>query len=302
MTRTPPPIALLLSLVFACLAACSEERPASPEAVITVAKQMVADNRADQLYTLIYTDSEREKRVLREVGSLMGHLQELAQAVNKAFPEEVAQLRKQAEEAASNGQASSMVAGILTGQSRNRASNRAPGASRGSRPRNQSITEQALTDVFASLMADPFAFLEEQENRLGSEFVSPDLAALTWDGKMLLPPLGVLLKKSEGSWYVMLPTNLPQIKEMLPDNDEFWQALPELVRVFDNMIVDLSKDVSEGKVHDLASLSEQAGKKALIPMMIAAYAIGKAAQVEEETPPPPEEDPDDKQDDESGDG
>ena len=71
---------------------------------------MVADNRAEQLYTLIYTESEREKRVLREVGSLLGHLQKLAQAVNKAFPEEVAQLRKQAEEAASNGQASSMVA------------------------------------------------------------------------------------------------------------------------------------------------------------------------------------------------
>ncbi len=291
MTRTPPLIALLASLLLAGLTACSEERPASPEAVITVAKQMVADNRAEQLYTLIYTESDREKRVLREVGSLLGHLQDLAQAVNKAFPEEVAELRKQAEEAAANGQASSMVAGILTGQ---RNSNRTSRSNRGSRTAASPLSEQALTDVFASLMADPFAFLEEQEDRLGSEFISPDLAALTWDGKMLLPPLGVLLKKSEGSWYVMLPTNLPQIKDNLPDNDEFWQALPELVRVFDNMIVDLSKDVSEGKVHDLASLSEEAGKKALIPMLIAAYAIGKAAQDQEkdEEPAPPPEEPD----------
>jgi hypothetical protein len=290
------PVTLAVGLMpLVALSGCDKPKPASPEAVITTAKQMVADNHAEQLYTLIYTESAREKRVWREVGSLMGHLQQLAVSVNETFPEEVAKLREQAEEAAENGQASSLIASVLTGQSRNR--NRAPDGRRRPQP-NRAPSEQALTDIFAALIADPFAFLEEQEERLGTEFVSPELSALTWGGKMLLPPLGILLKESEGSWYILLPTNMPQIKDNLPDNEEFWDALPELIRVFDNMIVDLERDVSSGKVQDLASLSEQAGKKAFIPMMIAAYAIGKAAEGEEEppeaaTPEPasPDEDP-----------
>ena len=268
-------IAALLA-VAAWAAGCEKYSQDSAQAVVQSAKQMVAEGRADRLTTLIYAESERERRVLREVGSLLGHVQDLAVAVNEAFPDEVASLRARAEAAAKDGRASSMIAGWFTGRSTgNRAGN----------------PQQVLSDVFAGIMADPFGWLEQNETRLGTEYVAEDTEALTWDRRAILPPLGVLLKRQEGNWYVLLPTHMPAVRRALPDNEEFWAALPELVHVVDNMIVDLTRDVRERRVRDLAALSEQAGKKAFVPMMIAVYALGKAAQAEQGEPPAPQETP-----------
>lgn len=264
----------VLLAIAAWAGGCEEYSHDSAQAVVQSARQMVAEGRADLLPTLIYAESKRERRVLREVGSLLGHVQDLAVAVNEAFPAEVAALRARAEAAAKDGRASSTVAGWFTGRSTgNRAGN----------------AQQVLSDVFAGIMADPFGWLEQNETRLGTEYVAEDTEALTWDGRAILPPLGVLLKRQEGHWYVLLPTHMPAVRRLMPDNEEFWAALPELVHVVDNMIVDLTRDVRERKVRDLAALSEQAGKRAFVPMMIAAYALGKAAEAaEDERPAAPE--------------
>ncbi|MCH9057720.1 MAG: hypothetical protein IIB55_03725 [Planctomycetes bacterium] len=266
----------VLLAIAAWAGGCEEYSQDSAQAVVQSARQMVAEGRADRLPTLIYAESKRERRVLREVGSLLGHVQDLAVAVNEAFPAEVAALRARAEAAAKDGRASSTIAGWFTGRSTgNRAGNRAGNP------------QQVLSDVFAGIMADPFGWLEQNETRLGTEYVAQDTEALTWDGRAILPPLGVLLKRQEGKWYVLLPTHMPAVQRMMPDNEEFWAALPELVHVVDNMIVDLTRDVRERKVRDLEALSEQAGKRAFVPMMIAAYALGKSAQAEEDARPAP---------------
>ena len=89
----------VLLTVAAWAGGCEEYSQDSAQAVVQSARQMVTEGRADRLPTLIYAESKRERRVLREVGSLLGHVQDLAVAVNKAFPAEVAALRARAEAA-----------------------------------------------------------------------------------------------------------------------------------------------------------------------------------------------------------
>jgi hypothetical protein len=99
---------------------------------------------------------------------------------------------------------------------------------------------------------------------------------------------------NDGQWYFVLPTNLPGLSRMMPKTDREFQIWGGMITVFDKMIVDLTKDVSEGRVRTMDELSFKAGEMALPPLMMTFYAYSmldknqrkeaKAAEAAQKTP------------------
>jgi len=274
VSRFIPKQALLVTLlaISAALAGCEDPQydQSSPQALFTSAKQMVADGNAHHLDDLIYTDKEEMRPVLDRLGSVLGHLQELAVAVDEAFPDEVAALKAEAEQAAKEGKASSYLTSLLTGRQNSR---------RPPRERERAIQAE-FNRTLKQLAADPFGWLEQSEDRIDFIWVADDTRSITWDGQILFPPWGLLIKKRDGKWYLALPTDHPVVADNLPTSEEFWQIAPEIVQILDNTIIDMIEDVERGRVQELSLMAEEAGKK-LVPMAaIGFFAMGKVMEAE----------------------
>src|SRR5690606_11505208 len=90
----------------------------TPDALLASARQVVVDGNARRLPELVWTDDPEMRRVFKRLGRLLGNLEQLGATVHEAFPEEIADVRKKAEEAAASGEGASVIARMLTGQAR----------------------------------------------------------------------------------------------------------------------------------------------------------------------------------------
>lgn len=134
--------------------------------------------------------------------------------------------------------------------------------------------EQAFNDGVKRIFADPYGWLRESENRLTVEMVNDNTAALLWDGKPILAPIGMVMKKDErDNWCFVLPTNIPGLSQFMPKTDKEFMLWGSIIATFDNVAVDLTKDVREGRLTSFDSVATKAGEKAFIPaaMTFAAY-------------------------------
>jgi hypothetical protein len=269
---------------LALAAGCSRYPQDTPAATLASARRMVSEGHAERLEGLLYSESPGMRKVLRRLGVLLGHVQDLGRTINEKFPEEVADLRKQAEEAAKSGEASSLIGRAVMGElgGRNRPAGKRP---------DPDQTRASLDRFFKELFADPYGWLERSENRLSTVTIADDSAAVLWDEKPIFPPIGLSMQEEGGKWYFMLPTNLPGLSNVLPKNETEYDIWIKLVAVIDRVVIDIEKDVRSGKVRDLRALSESAGEKAFIPMAIGVVAYGKAVEAREKeakgaTPPP----------------
>lgn len=259
-------VAVLAAGVTGCGRAEPEYSRSSPEAAIDSAKRMVADGNAERLAELIYAEDEYQRAVLDRFGSMLGHWQDLAAAVAERFPEEVNGLKEQAREAAARGEAGSMLGGLLTGQ-------RVPRQRRNAGGEGQ---REAFEASIKQLFADPYGWLEGAESKLDYQYIHDDAVALTWDKRMILPPVGLVMERdSTGQWAVVLPTRLPVVREVMPKTPEEYAIWGSLVRVFDNLAIDLEKDVREGKVATLEDLSRRAGERAFPVAVLVVYAYSR---------------------------
>jgi hypothetical protein len=249
----------------------------TPEAVLTSARRMVENGHASRLPDLIYAESKPMRDLLNELGAVLGSLQALAREVQRHYPEEIDALRKEADAAAKNGQATSFLQKMV-GQV-------APGGRRNQRGRGPQLdldaSQQRRTfdNAMKEVFADPYGWLARSEGRLTVQTLTSDTAALMWDGKPVFG-VGLLLKEDRGKWYLMLPTNLPGMGRILPKSDETWQIMGNLLDVLDNMVKDLTQDVRRGKIKRLDDLAHSAGEKAFIPAAIVLFAYGKAMDEE----------------------
>lgn len=265
-------------LVCLCLflAACSRYPQDTPESVLASARQMVAEGRAERLTDLIYAENERMRDLLDQVGGLLGSLEDLAAAVQKAYPEEIAKLRTDAEEAAKNGEATGFLqrmAGQMV-QPRRRGRNQPPGG-------DPDEARRTFDNAMKELFADPYGWLQRSEERLSVQTIADDTAAILWDGKPIFG-VGLMMKQEGGKWYVVLPG----VSGVLPKKDEGWEILGAVVQVFDQLFVDLAADVKSGKCKRLDDLAHAAGEKAFLPAVMVFFAYGK--YMEAERPPRPD--------------
>jgi len=256
-------VCALLAAIIA-LGACERRYPQdSAQAVLDSAREMVAEGRADRLTDLIYAETPEERRLLDRVGDLLGSMQDLAVEVQKAYPDEVDKLRRDAIRAAEQGEADDVLSRVLTG-------------SRAMSPRDERADPgEMLNTVMLTILVDPYAFLEENEDRLTAVPIADDMAAVQWDGKPVFGPLvGLTMRETEGRWQIVLPTHLPPVKRVLDDPD-MRQMLGDFVVTVDNAVIDLREDVRTGEARTLEEAASRAGENALPPLMMVMFAMGK---------------------------
>ncbi|MCX5688210.1 MAG: hypothetical protein NTV94_00200, partial [Planctomycetota bacterium] len=183
----------------------------------------------------------------------------------------------QAEAAAKEGKATSLVA-QLSSQMR-------PGRGR-SKTAAAVAPDDSARDAFdaalKNLFADPYAWINESEKRLSTTFLTDDSVALLWDEKPILPPIGIVMKKDskDGRWYFMLPTNLPGVGNFFPKTKEQYEIFGGLIKVFDQVMVDLRLDIQSGKLTSLDEVSRSAGEKTFLPAALTVFAYSRLTETQ----------------------
>lgn len=255
----------------ALLPACRREpsySQATPDDVIQSAKLMAKNGRADRLTDLIYADNEDMRGLYKRLGVLLGSVQKLAVTLNEKFPKEVAELRAKAEQAAKEGKASSLMS-RLGGEARRSAQRAA---------RGEQNSGDAMNATLKQLLTDPYGWLNENSSKLTSSPVNDELVAVLWDGKPIMPPLGLVMKKSGEKWYIVLPTNLPVVSGFMPKTKDEFSIWGSLIRTFDNAVVELNKDVKTGKIRSVEGVAREAGEKAFVPVAFGLIAYNQAME------------------------
>lgn len=257
--------ATLLGLCSALLlTACSKPETTysreTPEDVLASARQMFADGNANRLPELLTPPTEQNKIVYQEFGKLLGSLQELAKTMEEVYPEELAKLRADTEAAAMRGDAVANLQRAVTG--------------RGSRRGNDGQSDERMNALIRSLLADPYGWLRESENRLTTQYIYDGAVAVLWDNKPILPPVGVVMHEDarDGTWHLVLPTNLPVISQYLPKNQDEYTIWAMLLRVLSNAMTDLTNEIGAGTYASLDGVSRAAGEKAFAPLAMVFFA------------------------------
>jgi hypothetical protein len=254
----------------------------TPEATIAAAKKMVAEGNARKLPNLVYAANPDERRLLNTLGRLTGNLETLATELQARFPQETQELRQRARQAAAEGKSTSIFAQLssqIRPQGGRRRSRGAAGTAQsnlgGPPPREE---RQAFDDAITRLFADPYAFLEESEGKLTTAYMTDEQVALLWDGKPVLPPFGMVMRKSDGgggTWAFVLPTSAPMLAPFMPKTPEQYRLMGGMVSIFDKVVVDLTKEVKSGQLTNLDAVSRRAGEMTFMPAVLMFYAYGK---------------------------
>lgn len=272
----PAACALAVALV-ACERRPAAYSQATPDALIASARSMVQARQTLRLQELIYAEDDLERAFLVRVGKLLGHLHELTLEVQAKFPKEMDKLRADAEaaakDAARKGQATG--AGALVNQ-----------LIAAGRQQTREQREDVAQNLIKNLFSDPYGWLSDQSGRLTSELISDDQAALLWDGKPILPPVGLALRKVDDKWFVVPPLNLPFISKYRPRTKPEWNMWASVVKLFDNAIIELRDEVKAGQVAGFSDVSRKAGEKIFMPAAIAFIAISKHYEKKFRAPTP----------------
>lgn len=253
-----------------------------PEAVVASAGQMIRDHRADRLVELIEAvppdeaGTERDRRMrdlLIGLGRVLAAAQDLHAAVELAMPDELDRLARELEQAEARGETTSLLATLMPQRQRGR---------RGSGPMNNETPErrEARERAFARILADPFGKLDdavtENIDRVGIAEVGADVVAVTWDGRPVLPPFGLTMRRHEEGWRVVPPTSLPMVRRFMPETEAEFQVWGSLMATVEALLDDLRRDVQSGQIDSMRELSRRAVEDAVIPVGMVMVALGKA--------------------------
>jgi hypothetical protein len=233
---------------------------ANPEATIETARLMVEQGKAARLDRLIFADNAEMRKLLHRSGAMLGNLQKLGDAIQKAFPDEVGKLK------ALFGQ---IAQEAMPKRGKRRPLNEPPPGEM------RNAFDNAIKDLFA----DPYGFLKQSQSRLTTEFLTDDSVSLRWDGKPIMPPLGLQMKKAgDEKWYFALPTGFPGAQAIMPKTPDEYAIWGSLIEVVDQMILDLTADITQKRVTTLDQTAKKAGEKAFIPAAMVVFAYTKALE------------------------
>lgn len=273
-----------LALIVAGVPGCRKKPTAydqsSPEAVLAAAKAMVANGETRRLTQLIQADSSDLRALWDRVGFLLGDVQDLATQLNQAFPEEIAEIKRKAQAGEMNTSGAALLSQITGGQrgGRGRSGGRSSGADQNLDPARDPRT--AINDAMRQILADPFAWLSENSQRLSVAPINDEMAAMMWDQKPIFPPVGIVIQKSayDDKWYLAPPLHLPPFNQLMPKTADEYAIWMQLIDAFRNVIIDLKKDVADGKMRSIEEVSRAAGERAFIPVAFIGVAYGKAME------------------------
>jgi len=123
--------------------------------------------------------------------------------------------------------------------------------------------ESAVRDLVARLFADPYGWIDQNSSRLSTMRVTDDIATITLDGQPV-GGIGIPLKLAEDkNWYIALPTGMPPISDIMPKAPQQWQMMNSLVQLLDEVVVELTNDVRNGRLRNLKSIGDKAQDKVI---------------------------------------
>lgn len=240
----------------------------TPERLVDSFATMVETGEVDRIPELIWAEDEAMRQALRQLGATLLELRLLAETVNEAFPEEVRQLRRQAEEAAERGEATSLLG---------RLGNSAMQGRRNRGRAGRSNTGDAINLAVRDLLANPYGTLDDARERLSVLEINEGFGGLMWDGQMVLPPFGLSVKQDEadGDWYIVLPLDLPFVTRYRPRTEEQWFIAGALMQAWRNAAADLREGVETGAIRSLDELASELGATAGPPTVLIGLAYSK---------------------------
>jgi hypothetical protein len=251
----------------------------TPMSVVATAGQMLADRRADRLVELIEpvlpteTDAARERRMqdlFNRLGRVLAAAQDLHRSVQQAMPGELEKLAADIQAAERRGETTSLLAAFMPERRGRFSRQNAPATDR------EAARERALSQI----LADPFGPLNtavtENIDRVGIAEIGADTVAITWDGRPVLPPFGLTMRRSQDGWRVVPPTSLPMVRRFLPESDAEFQIWGSLLATVEVLLDDLRTGVDSGRISSVQQLSRQAIEDAVIPIGMVMVALGRA--------------------------
>lgn len=262
-------LAATVTIIWSAFSGCSEKSydQGTPEAAIASARQMIKEGHAEKLPVLIYTETPEMKRLFNTTGKLFGDVEELAIELNKRFPKECQDLAARAELQAKEGKPTTLIGQLAQAAQRQRSKRRGPPSTE---------DRKAFDDAVTRFFADPYAFIRDSEDKLTTTPLGETQVALLWDKKMILPPIGMIMQQGEdGLWYFVPPTSLPGVKDFMPKTKEQFEIMGGLIAVFDKVVLDLAKEVKEGRLTSLELVSQRAGEMTFVPAVLTFYAYSE---------------------------
>src|SRR5262249_37854370 len=130
-----------------------------------------------------------------------------------------------------------------------------------------------------ALLADPYGWIDRSTARLSIQRSDDDTAFVLLDGQPAIPVLGLMMRRSAGSWKFVLPTGVPPIAGYAPRSRQQWSIVGSLIRIIDRGVTELTADVDSGAVASLEDLASRAQDKMMMPGMIAFAAYGRELDV-----------------------
>ena len=219
------------------LAGCggSEYDTPTPESVMVVAGAMVGNGDADQLPSLIeiaprdieFEDGVTEASAIAEVkeklSELLGRLWLVGEELQRQFPDETLDTLDEA-------------VGMVG-----------------------DATDDDWTDVVGGILADPFAFLDVQEERIEILDLGDGTAAVLWDDEPALGGFVAMLETDDG-WKVGIPIELVQDSEYWPQTRWEWSVVASMLLGIENSLGDFEREVRSGRFKSLSRAAERAGR------------------------------------------
>jgi hypothetical protein len=222
----------------------------TPEATISSIYAALENGEAGLIPRFIYAESPEQELVLSELGRLFGSLQRLASTIQERFPEDVARIKRES----STGSGGFLSALRSAGE----------GAQRSGAPNR---TDPRFAATLGTALADPLGWLRNARERVATVQIADDMAAITVDNRPAFG-VGMTMRREEDAWYVELPLKAPGVARFAPRTVEEHQVLASMLRVVDNTVVELDRDLRDGKAATLDDAASLAGEKAFGPIAL----------------------------------
>ena len=224
----------ILACVLGAALGCKKPKfnTSTPEDMLDAATEMVAQNHAEYLPTLLdiparditFDDGVTEASAIDEVklkaGDMLARLVRVAGELRDRFPKQVEKEIK-----------------IVLGKGRN----------------------ASVRDIAVAAIADPAAWLTAQRALLTATDLGDETAALNFDGQPIFAGALTLTQTSDG-WRVRFPIELVRSSKYWPDSREEWAIVASMMLAVENALKDFERDLNSGSIKNLDAASSRVGR------------------------------------------
>ena len=224
----------ILACVLGAALGCKKPKfnTSTPEDMLDAATEMVAQNHAEYLPTLLdiparditFDDGVTEASAIDEVklkaGDMLARLVRVAGELRDRFPKQVDKEIK-----------------IVLGKGRN----------------------ASVRDIAVAAIADPAAWLTAQRALLTATDLGDETAALNFDGQPIFAGALTLTQTSDG-WRVRFPIELVRSSKYWPDSREEWAIVASMMLAVENALKDFERDLNSGSIKNLDAASSRVGR------------------------------------------